>query len=86
MLQNTFSAFDKKGQYFLGTFNSRSDAEAVRRFGDTVREKGNVLSDHPEDYALYKLGSFDDNSGKIVGETAPVFIVEAMSFVVPDSE
>lgn len=81
MLQNTYSAFDKKAQFFIGTFNSRSDAEASRMFGDAVRQGKSLVAEHPEDYSLYKLGTFDDCSGKIEGEATPIFVCEAMMFV-----
>lgn len=83
MLQNTYSAFDKKAVFFLGTFTARSDSEASRMFGDGVQDRKSLLALHPEDYALYRLGTFDDTSGQISGEATPVFICEAMNFVSP---
>ena len=83
MLQNTYSAFDKKAVYYLGTFNARNDAEASRIFGDAAKNLENIVGVHPEDFALYRLGSFDDSNGQIVGEVTPVFVAEAVSFVLP---
>ena len=36
---------------------------ALRSFGDEINNKESVLSKHPDDYDLYELGEFDDNSG-----------------------
>lgn len=38
---------------------------AIRSFGDECRRKepGNALGAHPEDYELWHIGSFDDNTG-----------------------
>lgn len=38
---------------------------AVRSFGDEVQREArdNVLNQHPEDFMLYKLGTYDDNTG-----------------------
>lgn len=38
---------------------------AVRSFSDEVNRPGenNVLNRHPEDFDLYELGVYDDNSG-----------------------
>lgn len=37
---------------------------AIRSFGDEVNRKaeGNSLAAHPEDFDLYELGTFDDNT------------------------
>lgn len=83
MLQNTYSAFDKKAVFFLGTFTARNDSEASRMFGDGVQSGQTLLAAHPEDYALYRLGTFDDTSGKVTCEATPVFICEGMNFVSP---
>lgn len=37
---------------------------AIREFGDQVNreDKANLLYQHPEDFELYHLGNYDDNS------------------------
>ena len=38
---------------------------AVRSFGDEVNKKdGSPLSGHPEDFDLYELGEYDDDTGQ----------------------
>lgn len=37
--------------------------EAKRSFGDIVRSPGSVLSQHPSDYWLYQIGTFDVLTG-----------------------
>lgn len=42
-----------------------SIGNATRAFGDQVNSKDSgVLGTHPEDFILYHLGEFDDNSGE----------------------
>lgn len=38
---------------------------AIRAFGDECKRKepNNILSTHPEDFELWHLGSWDDNTG-----------------------
>lgn len=40
---------------------------AVRGFGDEINraDKQNTMFMHPEDFDLYHLGSYDDNTGRI---------------------
>lgn len=55
-------AIDAYGQPFF----SSSVGGAVRSFSDEVNRAGenNQLNKHPEDFDLFLLGEFDDNTGE----------------------
>lgn len=36
---------------------------AIRGFGDEINNKEAQISKHPEDYDLYQLGTYDDETG-----------------------
>lgn len=38
---------------------------AIRSFGDECRNKESPLGKHPEDYELWLVGEYDDNSGQM---------------------
>lgn len=57
---------DSKAEAYMSPFVMRSDAEAIRAFGDAVSKGGSPISDHPEDFFLYRIGSFDQLSGEIM--------------------
>lgn len=57
--------YDAKAEAFLPPFTMRSDAEAVRAFGDHASQSGTPVNQHPEDYFLYKVAAFDQNSGVV---------------------
>lgn len=57
--------YDSKAEAYLVPFTMRSEAEAVRAFGDHASQAGTPVNQHPEDYFLYKVGSFDQNTGVI---------------------
>ena len=38
--------------------------QAVRSFGDEVKNPQSPFNKHPEDYDLYSLGEFDDSTGE----------------------
>lgn len=46
---------------------------AIRSFADEVNraDKENPLYAHPEDFDLYKLGEFDEQSGSFTNEARP---------------
>lgn len=55
-------ALDAYGQPFFAS----STGGAIRSFADEINRKaeGNQLNKHPEDFDLYYLGEFDDNTGE----------------------
>lgn len=43
----------------------RSNAEAVRSLTDETRNPESAIHTHPEDYDLYLIGYFDEDTGEI---------------------
>ncbi len=54
-----------------------NDASAVRGFESTVINSDSVLSTHAEDFSLFKLGEFDQDSGRLTPLELPVQLIEA---------
>lgn len=50
--------------------------QAIRSFQDEVNRQAqdNDLNKHPEDFDLYCLGSFDDNSGHLTAQQPELLI------------
>lgn len=44
---------------------------AIRSFGDEINRKveNNQMNSHPEDFDLYELGTFDDQTGTFESQT-----------------
>lgn len=57
--------FDSALQAFGQPVFVQAVAAGVRSFTDEVNQarEGNQLHDHPEDFDLWQLGTFDDESG-----------------------
>lgn len=56
---------------------------AIRAFGDEVVRPESELAKHPSDYELFHLGSFDEESGKVVCLPNPRSMARAVDFVKP---
>lgn len=80
MQLRVFSIRDEKAGAYLTPVFFASVAQALRTFGDAVTNKDSGFSKHPEDYALYEIGVYDDNAGEIKGIT-PKFLSRATEFV-----
>lgn len=56
---------DQKMDAFMRPFVVPALGVAIRGFSDEVNRKDSDMSKHPEDYALYHLGSFDEDFGQL---------------------
>lgn len=65
MEKNLYSVFDRKAHVFANPFYSINDATAERVFISACRDDGNDIGMFPSDYALYFVGTFDDETGKL---------------------
>lgn len=68
MTANIYTVKDELTNTFLNPAVIKSDDEAKRLFKYQVNNTP-IWKDNPEDYSLYKVGTFDDNTGTIIGTT-----------------
>ena len=59
---------------------ARSEAEAIRAFGDIAVAADHPVGQHPEHYHLYRIASFDDNTGNVEA-CVPTHVVSAKDLV-----
>lgn len=64
------SVFDAASSAYGRPIFVHSIGSAVRSFGDEIRRDSpdNEMFRHPGDFSLWRIGSFDDNSGELCGE------------------
>lgn len=67
MKMNFYSVFDKGINAYMRPFPMQADGQAVRAFTDECLNAETPLSKHPEDYALFRIGSFEDTTGVVEG-------------------
>lgn len=61
-------------------FIARSEADAVRSFGDIAMDANHMIGKHPEHFRLFCLGTYDDNSG-VIDPSPPIHVVNAIDLV-----
>lgn len=54
-----------------------NDAVAIRGFASAVLNSDSVLFTHASDFALYKVGEFDADTGRITPLDLPVELMQA---------
>lgn len=71
-----YAVQDRKAGTFARPFTIQNDAMAVRAFVAAKQDPSSELSKYPEDFALYYLGTFDDDTGTIIQPTPPQALSE----------
>lgn len=77
-----FSIRDRQLDTFMSPFFAPARGAAVRSFVDEVKRDGSPMSQHPEDYSLHLIGSFDDVTSSIQSH-APEQIALASDYATP---
>lgn len=81
MVIRIYSIYDKKAGCFNKPFTHHNDAIATREFQIASSDpKIAQLSIFPDDFDLYYLGDFDDQTGTLLQKEKPQFIVAATTF------
>lgn len=66
MKTNVYAVYDSAIKSFMAPFFMQTDGQAIRAFSDTVNAvPPTLVSKHPEQFTLYNLGTFDDESGEL---------------------
>ena len=63
MIYEVYSVYDKAVKAYLQPFFMRSKGEAIRSFSAAVNDEKGPFSRNRDDYVLYFVGVFDDNTG-----------------------
>lgn len=78
MLLQVFSVRDSKAEVFNTPWFAKNRGEAERIFTGLVRKEETMVSQFPEDYDLYHLGTYCDQKGTVESFDTPVHIAKAI--------
>ena len=87
-----FSVYDEKAIAFLRPFCMPNINMAVRGIKDSACEPDHAFTRNPGDYALYQIGTFDEDTSELIGYKPPILILsitqcmEGYSVENPDEE
>lgn len=78
-----FSVYDKKAELYGPLMTVKRDIEAIRSLEQLVNSKQeSTLSQYPADFALYRFGSFDEETGNFKMYDNPVFVLDLNSLLI----
>ncbi|MEM2002680.1 MAG: hypothetical protein QXT77_08560 [Candidatus Methanomethylicaceae archaeon] len=78
MVLKIYSIRDSKTEVFNVPFFNKTHGEAERNFRELVNDEKSRLSKYPEDFDLYYLGEYDDNTGNAKILDTPQHMIKAV--------
>lgn len=84
MLLKMFTIRDSKAEVYNTPFFQKTHGEAERSFRQLVTDEKSMPGKYPEDFDLYYVGDFDDQSGKLKALDTPQHMLKAIA-VIPKS-
>lgn len=66
MIREVFTVRDMVADIYLDPFMERNAGAAIRAFQVVCSREGHQFHEHPQDFALYHVGSFDCQLGQLV--------------------
>ena len=80
MKLHIYTIYDVASGIYMRPFFQQTDGQATRSFSDIALDAEHEIGKHPEDYTLYRIGSYNDNTGIIEGEN-PEKILTALQCI-----
>lgn len=82
-----YSILDEKAGTFCPPFVCVSNGVAVRQLMDLVQDEKTTISKYPEDFSLYFVGDFADDTGLLLPlDSVPVLVMHAKDAIIIDSK
>ena len=74
MISNIYTIYDVKAEAYLTPFFLQNEAILKRTIMDTLSDDNHMFGKHPEDYIMYYVGEYDDQTGQIVSPETPTVL------------
>lgn len=68
MRLNVYCIFDVAAGAYMRPFFVQADGQAQRLFSDLALDASHDIGKHPSDYTLFRIGTYEELTGEIVGE------------------
>lgn len=86
MILKLFTVHDAKAEAYLSPFFAPTTGIAIRIYTDMSNEASHAFHQHPEDYTLFELGSYDDSNAQITSLPTPMPLGKALDYkkIIPE--
>jgi len=83
MIYKVFTVYDSAVEAYLQPFCAQTKGHAIRMFTDSVNDPNHQFNKYPDDYVLFELGSYSDETANFELYAAPVSVGVAIEFKRP---
>lgn len=80
MIKQVFTVYDSKAEMYMPPFMAFNKGEAIRSFSDAAKDPKSMIYAHPEDYTLFHIGEYDDNTAKYIQPVTNVSLGVAIEY------
>lgn len=81
MTLQMFAVFDSKISMYAKPFTQRSNGEALRSWMDIVQDEQSSINKHPEDFTLFHLGQYHEDTGTFTNLEVPLSLGPATEYI-----
>lgn len=86
MKHRLFLIRDTKAELYSQLLSYPANGVALRQFADAVNDKGSDYGKHPEDYNLFQVGEYDDQTGVVtMNKEGHVSLGNGLDWLQPDA-
>lgn len=75
-----YAVYDSKVESYLQPLFFQSKGEAMRSWQTAANDQNTMMCQHPEDFTLFELGSYDEQTGKFENHNTPISVGVAIEF------
>lgn len=72
-----FTIRDTKGEVYNTPFFQKSHGEAERNFRECTKDEKSMIHKYPDDFDLYFIGTYDDQTGLVSSLDTPQHVLKA---------
>ena len=80
MKTQAFAVHDRAAEVYNPPMFLPAKGQAIRQFDDLANNPDSPINKHPEDYTLYHIGEFDDETALLTPLPKPVSLGTAADF------
>lgn len=81
-----FTVYDRKLRQFGPLVVERNKEVLIRVLVDSIGGSKSLMEQHPRDFDLYFVGTFDNSAGRIEGFSVPQLVANLYDLLIAESE
>lgn len=81
MKLKVYTVYDSKTEAYIQPFYMQAKGQAIRSFTELVQDEKHAFGKHPEDYTIFELGDYDDQTSKFDLYDTPVSLGVGHEFI-----